>query len=776
MEVLEFYRITEGIGEYACTDDGRSQILNIVPRTIQNDLRTEMKYVQYILQLLEKGRNPPSGSVLSLEPLFQAVAREGADLDAEALAEVRRFLDYAKQTLSFCRDENETSGCTDLIEGITVPEELHQDLRRYISDDGRVNEEAIPEIRKLKERAAQANRTLFQRSEALIRSAPTMYHGDRPTVRDGRTVIPLAANFKGRIDGIVHESSGSGETLFVEPRELVDLNNELTHTSHAIHQEIRRILRKISAALRSELNPVRQLYGTVVTLDTLIARARWGFAQSGSMVEIGDSLDLRNARHPLIGPTCVPLSIRFDHGINLLVVSGPNTGGKTVLIKTVGLLSVLHQCAVPIPADPDSTLPLYDYWGVDIGDEQSIDEHLSTFSAHMRRIASIMGSAGPKSLILLDELGSGTDPDEGGALSMAIVDTLMERGCTIIVSTHQTVLKHYGYTRTGARNVSMDFDKDTHRPTYRIVPGRPGSSHAIETAREQGLAPAVLEAARTYASDRENSVSAIINRLLEQEQLLHRRMDEQIRREAETTEKAKQIDEKEDLLQRREEELRRGYLKDLDRVLRDSRKAVEGEIRRIRERGTSLEKEEIRRAHDVLGEMESLRETLSGQTEASGTSLARTDGPARHHRPGMAVIHQRTGKEGIVKSVKQGGVVVQFGGLRMTVHPEEIRETTRKEEKIHFHTQLSRTTATLELDLRGKRLHEALAELEDQVDGAILRGLSSFSVIHGTGTGVLQKGVHDYLKKRAEVKSFGFASPEDGGFGKTTVELSSSSG
>jgi DNA mismatch repair protein MutS2 len=791
LEVLEFHRITAAIGEYACTEDGRRQIIHMTPSVTRDDVVTEKEYVREILELLEKGRTAPSGAVLSLPPLFEAVQREGADLDAESLSEVRHFLDYAVEEISFCRDEEgEPSRLAGLFGDITVPEDLHRDLRRYITDDGRVNEDAIPEISRLKERAAQVNRTLIQRSEGLIRSDPTLYHGDRPTVRDGRTVIPLAANFKGRIDGIVHEASGSGETLFVEPRELVDLNNELTQTSHAIHQEIRRLLRQISASVRRELEPLEHLYEKVVMVDSLTARARWGFMQSGSMVRIGDVLDLRHARHPLIGPSCVPLNINFDRGINLLVVSGPNTGGKTVLIKTVGLLSVLHQCAVPVPADPDSTLPMFDYWGVDIGDEQSIDEHLSTFSAHMRRIAAIVDSAGPKSLILLDELGSGTDPDEGGALSMAIVDTLMERGCTTIVSTHQTVLKHYGYTREGARNVSMDFDQDTHRPTYRIVSGRPGSSHAIETAREQGLDASVLEAARGYASDRQSSVSEIINRLLEQEQILHRRMEELSRQSGENEERARRVTELEEVLHQKEQELRRGYLRNLDRMLSDARKAVEGEIRRIRERGNALGKEDIRRAHDAVGEMESLRRSLSEETDTPGTlgtgqsgrsgkpapAAPGTDGPERPFHPGMTVIHERTGKEGVVKNTDREGIVVQFGGVRMTVQPEDIRETTRKEEKVHFRTQLSRSTAVLELDLRGKRLHEALAELELQVDGAVLRGLRSFSIIHGTGTGVLQKGVHDYLKKRAEVTSFGFASAEDGGFGKTTVELSASSG
>ncbi len=770
LDVLEFFRVAASVGDYSQTEAGRNFLTSMAPITDAEELNREKGYVQRALSLLEEGVLAPSGSVLTLSPLFDVVEREGAQLDPEGLAEVGKFLDYAREIITFCRYD-EDGHLSALIGDVAVPAALHSDIRRYITDEGTVNEEAIPEIRRLKQRAGEVGRALLKRSEALIRSAPTMYHGDQPTVRDGRTVIPLAVNFKGRIDGIVHESSASGETLFVEPRELVDLNNELTQTSYAVHQEIRRVLMRLSEEIRSDLPLLRLLYKRTVRLDALIARARWGYRTGGAMVEISTSLDLRNARHPLLGKNCVPLSIKFEEGVQLLVVSGPNTGGKTVLIKTVGLLSALHQCAVPIPADPDSTLPLFDYWGVDIGDEQSIDEQLSTFSAHMRSIAAIVDRAGPASLVLLDELGSGTDPDEGGALSLAIVDTLIERGCTILVSTHQTVLKHYGYTRDAARNVSMDFDQDTHRPTYRIVAGRPGSSHALETAEEQGLDPAVLAAARRYASDRQNSVSDIINRLLEQERTLAERLDNLNSREGTLAAREEELAVREKDLREQEATVRKGYLHDLDRTIREARRAVEGEIRRLREQGVTLDKEEIRAAHRQLDNLASTRDDI--QEDLNEGVPASND--AEDFLPEMSVIHRRTGREGVVKSVQEGRVVVQFGGLRMTVGPEEIRQAKKKEAAVRFSTQLSKSTAVLELDLRGKRLQEALSELEVQVDGAVLQGLRSFSVIHGTGTGVLQKGVHDYLTHRPEVATFSFARPEDGGFGKTTVELSQAS-
>ncbi len=781
LEVLEFSRVAAGIAAYAMTEDGRELVSSLTPLSDRDELTREKGYVRKVLAMLERGIPAPTGEVLPLEGLFDAVEREGADLDGESLLEIRRFLDYAASVIGFVGgDEDEL--LRPLHDDVAVPKELHRELTRLITPDGSVNEDAIPEIRRYKEELARITQTLIRRAEGLIREAPTMYHGDQPTVRDGRTVIPLAANFKGRIDGIVHESSGSGETLFVEPRDLVDLNNELTQTSYAVHREIRRVLTRLSGVVRSLLPELRDLYGRVVRIDTIVARARWGYDNDGSLVEIGTNLDLRNGRHPLLGRSCVPLSIQFDEDVRLLVISGPNTGGKTVLIKTIGLLTVLHQCAVPIPADPDSTLPLYTHWGVDIGDEQSIDEHLSTFSAHMRRIAQIVNEAGPASLVLLDELGTGTDPDEGGALSLAIVDELVARGSTVLVSTHQTVLKHYGYSRAAARNVSMDFDQTTHRPTYRIVPGRPGSSHAIDTAAEQGLDRGIITAARDYASDRHNNVAEIIARLLEQEEHL-RSAREEVENERRAMERRyTEVRTREEELNEREREIRQGYIRELDVVIRESRKAVEGEIRNIRERGDSLEKETIRSAHDQIRDLESLREELSeGVRESEGAQTASNndDSSPGILQPGTAVTHVRTGKEGVVKSVEGAGkkrkVLVQFGALRMTLSPADLRRSRTEQRPVRYQTQIGRSSAVLELDIRGMRLREALAMLETQVDGAVLSGLRHFSIIHGTGTGVLQKGVHDYLKGRSEVTSYSFARPEEGGFGKTTVELSSAS-
>jgi len=797
LQLLEFDRICRGIAGYASCATSADLLTQLTPEIDADRLEHRKNLVREVLTRIHDGAPPPREEIPYLEDSFSAVAREGAVLEQEELVGLRRFFAFADSVLAYCR-----SGTTPTLETFVgehrLPPDLATRLRRTITPEGEIAEDAIPELARLKREIARVNRALLTRAEELIRAGREMYHGEQPTIRDGRTVLPLAANFKGRIDGIIHEASGSGETLFVEPRELVDLNNDLTQAHHAIHREIRRVLRELSVAIRTELPVITRVYEIVVTIDTLFARALWGRGHDGVIISTGTTVDLRDARHPLLGAACVPLSIRLEPEVRIVVISGPNTGGKTVLIKTVGLLSLLHQCAVPIPAEPDSSLPIFDRWGVDIGDDQSLDENLSTFSSHMRRIATILGEATSGSLVLLDELGSGTDPDEGAALSMAIIDELIARGSTVLVSTHLTMLKHYGYTRRGARNVSMAFDGTTHRPTYRVVPGRPGASHAIETAADQGVLPAVIAAAERYASDTENSVTEIINRLLEQEREVQTRLDDVTARETQIDTRLREMNAREQAIDTREGELRREGVRALEEILREARSTIEGEVRRLRERGAAIDRDDIRTAHDRIGEIEAVRDrerqradrlVNREETEPGGAGEGASSISGDTTTPlteGATVRHARTGKEGTVRSVRGRRIEVQFGALRMTVPRSEVilegsssasdasgsRRTRGGTSRRADIAVSAARTAVFELDIRGKRYHEAIEEVERQVDDAILQGLHSFSVIHGTGTGALQKGVHDYLASRSEVASYRFARPEDGGFGKTMVELS----
>ncbi len=777
IHLLEFDRIRAAVAEYASCEEAADVLTRMEPIVDSDRLASRQATVRDILTRLESGAAIPAGAVPAIRPILDEIARDGAVADGDALRDIRVFLEYADDVRRFfSRGEEDEASSAGEFDALEVPEDLLRPLKRLIGEDGTINEDAVPEIAGLRSDIRRLNRTILDAAAEMIRRDKQMYRGDQATVRDGRTVLPLAANFRGRIDGIVHEASGSGETLYVEPREIVDLNNGLVHASNAILREIQRVLRRLSSLVREHVEALDVLHERIVDADTLLARARYTIRHGGRILPVGERIVLKGACHPLLGSACVPLDIAFDEATRIVVVSGPNTGGKTVLLKTVGLLSMMNQSAIPVPVDDGSVIPLFDYWGVDIGDEQSLDAALSTFSGHLRNLAEVCDHAAVGSLILLDELGGGTDPEEAAALSMAVVDHLIEQGSTVVVTTHQTVLKHYGYTRTQAANASMAFDEASQRPTYRVVPGRPGSSHAIDTAQRVGLDAAIIERARSYQDRGEHSVAEIINRLGEGERRLAERLEAVDERATLLDERESALTDGERELAHRENELRAEGLAAINRILGDGRRRIEAEVRRLRHQGTNLAKEDILHAQEAIRELEASRDAedeklLSHRVEPEPTEEGSP--PAE----GDTVIHRRTGREGVVRSVRGKRSEVQFGAIRMSVPLRELTKkrltaTDRSLTSTSYHHDASvDTRPELELDIRGRRLAEAIQELERQIDGAVLSGLTRFSIIHGTGTGVLQKGVRDYLLSRREVRSFDFARPEEGGFGKTVVEL-----
>lgn len=780
---LEFDRIRQRLVALATTGEGAASLSELAPLRDEERLTPLRDAVSHLLRRVQEGWVLPGGELPSLSTLLERVGRDGAVLEAEECRDVLLLLDHAARVRDALRppdsegpEEVRLPKKLELIHTrLVVPDGLHRELRRLILPDGTLNREAIPELSRLQREIRRLNQDLLDTAGRMIREAPQMYQGDQPTDRDGRTVVPLAASFRGRIDGIVHESSGSGETVYVEPRALVDLNNSLVQARNGVLQEIRRVLRQLSAAIRAEQQTLSETLGALVEADTLLARARYAMEYGGIVCPAGSRINLRRACHPLLGEDCVPLDIEWSPGLRLMVISGPNTGGKTVLLKTLGLLSMMNQAAVPVPVAGDSELPMYTDWGVAIGDEQSLDAALSTFSAQLRSLAEICRRAGSASLVLLDELGSGTDPEEGAALSRAVVDALIERGSTILVTTHQTVLKHYGYTHEAAANASMAFDEESHRPSYRVVPGRPGASHALEAARASGLPEDVMRRAEQYHAERETSVAEIISRLGEREQEVLARREELNRRQEEFERQRKALELERERVRTRERELRSRGLAELDQVIREARRNVEAEVRRLRQQGAELSREDIQRAHHQLRQIEQQRAaedaTLEQQRQQESTEAGLSENDLQ---PGMSVRHTGNGREGRVRSVGRRGVEVQFGVVRMTVPAAELAlgsESMASAGPNRPGVSTPRVHSLLELDLRGFRLAEALEELERQIDAALVTGQETLAVVHGTGTGVLQKGVQDYLRERPEVQSFGFAAPEEGGFGKTVLRL-----
>jgi DNA mismatch repair protein MutS2 len=479
-----------------------------------------------------------------------------------------------------------------------------------------------------------------------------------------------------------------------------------------------------------------------------------------------------------------------------VIITGPNTGGKTVTLKTVGLFALMNQYGLALPAEEGTILPVFDGVYADIGDEQSLDQSLSTFSGHMTNIAAIAGAAGEDSLVLLDELGSGTDPQEGSAIAMAILDHFAERGSRLIATTHHGILKNYGYTRAGVENASVDFDGRTLSPTYRIVMGVPGESRAVDIAAGNGLPPSVVEGARAYLEGERSDVSALISGLKRKHQELDSVRLRTLTEAERLREERRRADLKELSLRQRELQLKEGTVGKLRHLLSESRKTLENLVRELKE--GELTREKTRSVKDFLSDLESavsagageldgeaealeaerlrLESEEAGEAAGGGKGYPEKPAPELPIGPGTEVLagpFRRRGR--ILRAGRRGAWIVEVGSLRMTLEERElipVRSPRKEEKPLIARADLAEDTrAMFELNLRGMRLEEALHSLSRQIDAALLSGLREFSVIHGKGDGILSQGVHEFLRKAPQVADYYYSRPELGGFGRTEVIL-----
>ena len=767
IEALDLPRILEAVAEHARCDTSAAMVREA---TIVTDaaalvaLQRAVDALQAVYSGGERGDWPP---FVDCREALDAVAA-GSVAPPEHLVAIRGLL-LAGAIAGAVLDDPAVAHAATLTEvrrDLAVPTALARRLQASIGPDGTLDEAAFPELSRLRSDVAHLRGRVTAIARQAIERAPKMFRSDQPALRDGRTVVTLAANFRGRVDGIVHGSSGSGETLFVEPAAVVAANNDLARAEHAVHAEIARVLRELTAAIRTEWDALDALNSAMIALDAIATRARYGVATVGRSIASGDRVVLRDLRHPLLGTTCVPIAIELRSYHRLVVVSGPNTGGKTVLLKSIGVAAYLRQIGVPLCAHAESRLPLFDRVLVSLGDQQSLVTGLSSFSAELATIARVLERVGPRSLVLLDELAAGTDPEEGGAIALSLLDHLLATGCTTVVTTHLGALKHYGFTHDAAVNVAMDFDVATGRPNYRVRAGVPGTSRAIAAAGAAGLPQALIDRAVHYAAGGDGSVASIVTRL--QEQLRSAERAEALAREAaERAEReAERIERERVRLEHERAQLAGATAREYRLARTELRSRVEAAVRAMHEAGAVAEAEHQARA--ALAEMQQAVE----RHEREGRAVERAEERGAL-APGAVVEHRRNAKRGVVRSVRGSQAEVQFdGGVKMRVAVTELRPVERSAPaERRLHVQAETAHVPLQLDLRGRRVAAALELLDTHVDGALRSGLSRTEIVHGTGTGALQQAVRTALSQHPSVRAYCYAKPEEGGFGKTVVEL-----
>lgn len=727
----------------------------------------------------------------------------------------------------------------DILEGFPSLAGVQAAVFAILTNDGELRD--LPGLRRIRDGITQAERDLRGIADSYFRDPElkSALQSGEPALRDGRTVLAVRANYRGRVKGIVHEVSATGQTVFIEPAALVEKNNELVQLEAALRAEILRILREATAALHGMRHSISLAAERLALLDGMLARALQS-VRTGAVParDLDSGFSLIKGRHPLLGKKAVPIDVDLPPGARTLIVTGPNTGGKTVTLKTIGLFALMNQFGMSLPAASETGFSVFDGVWADIGDEQSIDQSLSTFSGHMRVLGGISAAATARSLVLLDELGAGTDPEEGCAVAMGLLDHFIGRGALTVVTTHHGILKNYGYTREGCLNASMDFDAKSLSPTYRIVMGVPGESRALDIASQNGLSAEIVETARRYLREERTDVSELIKGLSEK----HRELESLETERQHRLREARQDQRKADLaalrVRRQEVELRRKGVSEVQRLLAESRKTLENLVRELREsgadslrtrevkgflaqlaEGVERQRELLESTEDALATAESglagsggaenipegvgpaaasaslpagtgrARKRRAAAADASGPALAKPAGApaAADIQQGDAVLVGPSRRPGTVMRAAAGGKwLVEVGSMKLTVALRELvrvpgaaqaRPSVEPAGVPSYHVELAprdgetSVRALFELDVRGMRLAEALVAVERQVDAAALQGLSLFSIIHGTGEGILGPGIHEYLKASPAVAEYHFSRPEEGGYGKTSVRL-----
>ncbi len=786
-KTLELDKILAKLAQYTCCEEAAELAQNLVPSNDFGAVERELNKANDAFSLASRFGTPsflrltnPKGSVKRCSAGGVLTPRELLNI-ATVLRQVRILDDWHSQC------ETVESSLDDLF-GILYPcRSLEKAITSAIIDENEIDDNASPELSSIRRKIKNTGLKVREQLDKMIRSATYQKYLQDPIVtqRDGRFVVPVKAEHKGDVPGMVHDTSASGATLFIEPAAVVEANNEIRVLQVKEQQEIERILAELSALCAQDGDYIQNGFDTAIQLNLYFAKANLAASMNAMAPKLSRNgeIVLRKARHPLIDPKkVVPIDVSLGEDYTSLIITGPNTGGKTVTLKTLGLLTLMTMCGLLIPVSDNSVISIFDKVLVDIGDEQSIEQSLSTFSAHMTNIVSILEEANADSLILIDELGSGTDPVEGAALAIAILEKLREKGCRIAATTHYAELKMYALETDGVENACCEFDVSTLRPTYRLLIGVPGKSNAFAISQKLGLSQEILDNAQQYVSGENKRFENVVDNLekarreyeqkTQETEFLNRSVSQQ-RRELEQKRK--------ELEAQKEQELERARQKAgqiVDSVRAESEALME-ELNRIRKAKDKAEFSEMaaKAKSQLKGNLSRLYDKanpVSGKKREEGYRLP------RELKKGDTVLIFDIDKEGVVlqPADKSGNVLVQAGIMKTRVPVHNLRLIERKQDNIQLSGKTiktiqskSRREVKTEIDLRGETVEEALMDLDSFIDNAVLTGVTQISIIHGKGTGALRAAVHQDLKRHKNIRTYRLGTFGEGEDGVTIAEL-----
>jgi DNA mismatch repair protein MutS2 len=784
LRALEFDRIVDAVRSLATTPMGQERLAHLQPSTDPQKVAHLLAATTETAHFIAKNGLFPLHASPDLPQILDTLAVHGRALEPGRLLSFASFLESVEETraairrvASVCPLLDQASAAAASFKG-----EIAQ-IRDKIDPSGDVVDHASPELRMIRDRLRKQRTRLRGTLESYLRGKETAKYLQEQVVteRNGRYVLVIKAEHRSSIPGIVHGASTSGASLFLEPLSTVEINNDIVALEEQEAEEVRRILLALTDAFRSRAGDLQHTVEAATELDVRQARAR--YSESIDAIEPRLSSDgafeLQAARHPLLKQP-VPVTIKILAPATALLVTGPNTGGKTVALKTAGLLALMAQAGLRIPAADGSRLPVFRTIFADIGDEQSIEASLSTFAAHITNIASMDRGLAVPALVLLDEVGSGTDPIEGGALGVAVVDHFRRRGATIIATSHYDALKTYASTTEGVASAAFGFDAETFAPSYQLIYGSPGRSLALEIAARLGLSPAVVDAARQNLSERESQLAEHLAKIdrdmraLEHDQRL-------ATRERETLEAAEtRFRQREDALKQREDTFRRRLNEELESQVRQARREIDGVIADLKEKTTAIARDPDRQKV-TTGDTGAVRSDARAAVDSVVKHIIEPveEKPAPEPEAGPApavgdrVVLAGLGLEAVVTALHDGTADLDVRGKRMRASVRDLRVIGgASAQRVSVHVELqSREAAPSDLNVIGCSVDEALARAERFLDESLLTDQHVVRLIHGYGTGQLKRALAGFLQQHPLVARFATAPPEQGGGGVTVVEL-----
>ena len=783
-ETLEFARIKGMLAHYLVSAAGHHELERMVPQGDYDRVQQYLTETTDGADILRLEGGIPIPKLADIQPQMKRL-KIGANLNGTELTQVTKVLQTSMSVKNFFDEMREKKiklrVLDQLVDRLVTIPSITQRLVRSVDPDGRLNDEASSKLHGIRQLIVKTEGEIHQQMERYTRGKGAKYLSEPVvTIRNDRYVVPALARYRNKLGGVVHDQSASGQTLYIEPAGVVEYNNRLRQAQIEERQEMLRILAELSALIAPYRHDIQNNERVLGKLDFINAKAALAHDMKASLPLLSreNHVNLRHARHPLIDPKkVVPNDIKIGEDYQAIVITGPNTGGKTITLKTLGLIQLMGQSGLFIPAEEGSTIGVFDNIFADIGDEQSLEQNLSTFSGHMDNVKAILDQITDRSLVLLDELGAGTDPKEGAALAMAILDQIGSKGSTVVITTHYPELKVYGYDRAKTINASMEFDTETLQPTYRLMLGIPGRSNGIEIAQRLGIDAAVIDEARSLVSDDSQDLNKMIGDLVAQRKAAREENERLTKLVADNERTQKELDEK---LTRFNEQR--------DKLFDQARSKANHQVSMAKRKANSII-HHLRQLEMQQGA--NVKENQLIDAQGALNALHQEDPRLKHNsvlKRAKAKHDLHKGDAVMVKSYGQYGELldkrgnhkweVQIGILKMEIDERDLEKVdkkslpkekeTRRSSAVHT-TQTRHTSARL--DLRGHRYEQAMSELSDFIDHALLNNLSSVTIIHGKGTGALRKGTQQYLQSNPRVKSFSYAAPNNGGDGATIVNL-----